>query len=78
MPPAGNSFIYMSRMLMPPSRKPRARAGKRLNDPADMFWGDRVGTLQDEHGNTWKLAHRVREVTPEEMQEAMKHMAQAS
>ena len=58
-------------------KKAKGSGWTATNDPTDMFWGDRVGTLQDAHGNTWKLAHRVRNVTPEEMQEAMKHMAQA-
>ncbi len=43
----------------------------------DMFWGDRVGALNDMNGNTWKLAQKVRDVSPEEMQEAMKKMAEA-
>ncbi len=46
--------------------------------PADMFWGDRVGAVQDENGNTWKLAQKVRDVSPEEMQEIMKKMATAA
>ncbi len=43
----------------------------------DMFWGDRVGAVQDGNGNTWKLAQKVRDVTPEEMAEAMKSFAKA-
>ncbi len=42
--------------------------------PEDMFWGDRVGAIQDLNGNTWKMAHKVRDVSPEEMEEAMKKM----
>lgn len=48
------------------------------NDLEDMFWGDRVGTLQDKSGNTWKLAQKVRDITPEEIEEAMKKLAEAA
>jgi len=48
------------------------------NDPEDMFWGDRIGTLKDKNGNTWKLAQKVRDVSPEEMEEAMKKMGEAA
>ena len=45
--------------------------------PEDMFWGDRIGTLKDKNGNTWKLAQKIRDVSPEEMAEAMKKMSEA-
>ena len=48
------------------------------SEPEDMFWGDRVGTVQDTIGNTWQLAQNMREVSPEEMQEAMKKMGEAA
>ncbi len=49
-----------------------------VQEPEDMFWGDRVGALTDANGNTWKLAQKVREVSPEEMEEAVKQMASAA
>jgi len=48
------------------------------NDPEDMFWGDRIGTLKDKNGNTWQLAQKVRDVSPEEMEETMKKMGEAA
>ena len=48
------------------------------SDLEDMFWGDRIGTLKDKSGNTWKLAQKVRDVSPEEMEEAMKKMGEAA
>ncbi|MCH9638806.1 MAG: VOC family protein [Betaproteobacteria bacterium] len=48
------------------------------NNPEDMFWGDRVATVKDRNGNTWKLAQRVRDVSPEEMSEAMKKMSETA
>ena len=41
---------------------------------ADMFWGDRYGVLTDPFGHNWSIATHVRDVTPAEMQEAMKNM----
>src|SRR5262245_14642225 len=34
--------------------------------PADQFWGDRFGSLQDPHGYTWSVATRKEDLTPEE------------
>jgi PhnB protein len=37
---------------------------------ADMFWGDRMGKLQDPFGHVWAIATRVEDKTPEEIAEA--------
>jgi len=42
--------------------------------PQDMFWGDRYGVVVDPSGHKWALATHVNDVTPEEMQAAMKAM----
>lgn len=48
-------------------------AGAKITMPlADMFWGDRYGRLEDPFGHQWSVATHVRDVTPEEMQEAMR------
>jgi uncharacterized glyoxalase superfamily protein PhnB len=36
----------------------------------DMFWGDRYGVLQDPFGHNWSVATHVRDVSPEEIQQA--------
>ncbi len=41
---------------------------------ADMFWGDRYGIVQDPYGHRWSIATHQRDVTPDEMMEAMKNM----
>ena len=41
----------------------------------DMFWGDRMGTLTDPFNIEWIIAEHVRDVSPEEINEAMKKMA---
>lgn len=43
--------------------------------PQDMFWGDRTAVLQDPWGHRWTLATHVKDVTPEDMAQAMKAMA---
>jgi uncharacterized glyoxalase superfamily protein PhnB len=53
-----------------------ADAGAKVTMPvADMFWGDRYGKLQDPFGHHWSVATHLRDVTPEEMQQAMQKMA---
>jgi PhnB protein len=39
---------------------------------ADMFWGDRYGKVRDPFGHEWSLATHKRDVSPAEMQKAMK------
>jgi uncharacterized glyoxalase superfamily protein PhnB len=52
----------------------RARdAGATVVMPAaDMFWGDRYGIVEDPYGHRWSFGTRVKDVTPAEMQAAMK------
>jgi uncharacterized glyoxalase superfamily protein PhnB len=52
----------------------RARdAGAAVSMPAeDMFWGDRYGVVTDPYGHKWSFATRIKELTPEQMQAAMK------
>ena len=42
--------------------------------PADMFWGDRWATLEDPFGHHWSVATHTRDVSPEEIQQAMAKM----
>ena len=51
------------------------KAGAKVTMPLDdMFWGDRYGKLEDPFGHQWSVATHVRDVSPEEMQQAMKGM----
>jgi uncharacterized glyoxalase superfamily protein PhnB len=36
---------------------------------ADMFWGDRCGSVKDPFGYTWTIATHIRDLTAEEVQE---------
>jgi len=40
--------------------------------PADMFWGDRYAQVTDPFGHQWSIATHVKDMTPEEMDAAMK------
>jgi uncharacterized glyoxalase superfamily protein PhnB len=40
--------------------------------PADMFWGDRYGVLEDPFGHRWSIATHTRDVTAAEMEQAMR------
>ena len=58
--------------------KRAAAAGAKITMPVDeMFWGDRYGKLEDPFGHQWSVGTHVRDVSPEEMQRAMKEMAKA-
>jgi PhnB protein len=46
--------------------------------PADMFWGDRYGVLEDPFGHHWSIATHQRDVSEHEMQQAMRAMAEPS
>src|SRR5581483_4250183 len=49
-------------------------AGATVFMPAqDMFWGDRYGIIVDPFGHQWSLATHIKDVTPAEMQDAMKN-----
>jgi uncharacterized glyoxalase superfamily protein PhnB len=52
------------------------RAGaKSLQEPADMFYGDRHGGVIDPWGNQWWIATHKEDVSPDEMQRrAQAHM----
>ena len=48
-------------------------AGATVFMPAmDMFWGDRYGVVADPFGHKWSFATHIKNLTPEQMQAAMK------
>lgn len=52
-----------------------AAAGAKVTVPvAETFWGDRYGQLEDPFGHHWSVATHVRDVNPEEIQQAMSKM----
>lgn len=53
-----------------------AAGGTAKMPPADMFWGDRYGQLEDPYGHVWSIATHKRDLTPEQMQEEMQKSGQ--
>lgn len=44
---------------------------KLIMAPADMFWGDRYGQVQDPFGHRWSIATHLRDMTADEIKAAM-------
>jgi PhnB protein len=42
---------------------------KALMPVSDMFWGDRMGQVEDPSGHRWSLATHTEDVTPDQMQQ---------
>lgn len=54
------------------------KAGAKVTMPLDdMFWGDRYGKLEDPFGHHWSVGTHVRDVSMDEMKQAMKSMQKA-
>jgi uncharacterized glyoxalase superfamily protein PhnB len=46
-------------------------AGAKIKMPLEnTFWGDRYGVLEDPFGHHWSVATHIRDVSPEELQQA--------
>ena len=56
----------------------RAAGATIIRAPEDQFWGDRMYTARDPEGHAWSFAQAVREVSPEEIEKAIKAHAQGS
>jgi uncharacterized glyoxalase superfamily protein PhnB len=51
------------------------KAGAKVTMPVDdQFWGDRYGKIEDPFGHHWSIATHLRDVSPDEMQKAMRQM----
>jgi len=49
--------------------------GAKVTMPLEnTFWGDRYGVLEDPFGHQWSVATHVRDMTPEEIQQAAQKM----
>src|SRR6267378_2250108 len=48
-------------------QKAMAAGAKQVYALTDMFWGDRMGTLEDPFGHKWTIAQHVKDVTPQDM-----------
>ena len=65
--------IHLSVVDADASFKRATAAGASVRMPVtDMFWGARYGLVQDPSGHLWSIATQVRDLTPEQIVEAMK------
>jgi PhnB protein len=60
-------FLYLNDVDGVYRRALKAGA-KSQSEPANMFWGDRMATVQDPFGNRWMIATHVEDVPPQEME----------
>jgi PhnB protein len=56
--------------------KAQAAGAKVLLPPADQFYGDRSGRLEDPFGHVWLVSTHTEDVSPEEMQKRMEAYSQ--
>jgi PhnB protein len=69
--PANKTRLWVYTENVDALYKRATEAGATVKMPlADMFWGDRLGTVADAWGNEWTLAQRMRDMTQEEMKQA--------
>jgi PhnB protein len=73
----GNSItLYIYLQDVDETVKKAVQNGAKLVMPVDdMFYGDRIGSIDDPFGYTWVIATHVREVSEEEMKKGMKEAA---
>ena len=66
----GNLMVYVENVDS--VFKKAVDAGATVKRPlADQFYGDRNGSIEDPFGHQWFIATHIRDVSPEEMKEAM-------
>jgi len=61
-----NLYLYVAGVDAAVGRAIAAGA-KPLMPITDMFWGDRIGSVEDPYGQKWTLATHTEDVTPREM-----------
>jgi PhnB protein len=70
--PGEPAFTAMLHMYLPDPDEAYRRAlqagATSLREPADEFYGDRMGGVQDRFGNQWWLAAHIEDVSAEELQ----------
>jgi PhnB protein len=65
-PMPGSMIVYVSDVDAAFGRAVSA-GGKPLMPPTNMFWGDRLGRVEDPFGNLWGIATHVEDVPPDEI-----------
>lgn len=55
-----------------------AAGAKSLREPADQFYGDRSGGVEDPYGFQWHISTHVEDVAPDELERRMKNQKTAA
>jgi len=71
------SFVYYTDNIDAVFEKARKAGMKEKMPVTEQFWGDRMGALIDPYGMKWSIAQHVRDVSEEEMQNAMRRMEES-
>jgi PhnB protein len=56
-------------------RQAVSAGAKSTMEPADQFWGDRIGSVTDPYGYRWTFATRIKELSESEMRKAGEEFA---
>lgn len=67
----GNFYLYVEDVDAA-YKKAIAAGGKSISEPANQFYGDRHGGVQDSQGNTWWVSTHIEDVSPEELERRAK------
>ena len=71
--PALPAFLYLYVLDTDAVYREALMAGaKSLEAPANMHYGDRRAMIEDPQGNTWQIATRVEDVSPQEIARRLK------
>jgi PhnB protein len=70
----GNFYLYVEDVDAL-YKKAIEAGGKSLNEPANQFYGDRHGGVQDSQGNSWWIATHVEDVSEEELERRAQEFA---
>jgi len=65
-PRPGTMYLYVNNADATYQRALQAGATS-TEEPADQFWGDRIGGVKDPVGNHWWIATRKEDLLPEEL-----------
>ncbi len=76
--PSQSSFYLYLDNVDAAFKQAKAAGLSEMMPVSDMFWGDRIGGLQDPFGIYWTLATHVRDVSPQEMEEGRKQWGNAA
>jgi PhnB protein len=70
-----NLYIYVADVDAT-INKALANRARLIAESMDMFYGDRVGRIEDPFGYDWTVATHVKDVSDEEIRQGMKEMAE--